>query len=61
LVEVPLWDGDRTAIGLGRPDDPRFLVYQSVLLDSHEVYAECEIPPEDDAVDLPYEVARSGS
>ena len=30
FVEVPHWDVDQTAIGLGRPDDPRFLVYLSV-------------------------------
>jgi hypothetical protein len=24
FIEVPHWDSDRAAIGLGRPDDPRF-------------------------------------
>jgi hypothetical protein len=60
FVELPHWDGDRTAIGLGQPGDPRFLVYLSVQPDGHEVYVECEIPPEDDTGGVPYEVASSG-
>jgi hypothetical protein len=47
FIEVPYWDGDRTAIGLGKPDDPRFLVYLSVQPGSREVSAEWEIPPAD--------------
>ena len=60
FVEVPHWDGDRTAIGLGRTDDPRFLVYLSVQPDSHEIYMECEVPAEDEATGVPYEVTASG-
>jgi hypothetical protein len=44
FIEVPHWDSDRAAIGLGRPDDPRFLVYLAVQADNCEVYVECEIP-----------------
>jgi hypothetical protein len=61
FVEVPHWNGDRTAIGLGRPDDPRFLIYLSMQPGSHDVYMECEIPPDDDAADVPYEVTASGN
>jgi hypothetical protein len=61
FIEVPYWDGDRTAIGLGRPDDPRFLVYLAVQPESREVYIECEIPAADDSGGVPYDVAGSGS
>jgi hypothetical protein len=60
FVEVPHWDSDRTAVGLGRPDDPRYLVYLAVQADNREVHVECEIPAPDDAAGIPYEVAASG-
>ena len=60
FVEVPHWNDDQTAIGLGRPDDPRFLVYLSMQSGSREVYVECEIPAPDDVAEIPYEVAVSG-
>ena len=61
FIEVPHWDGDRTAVGLGRPDDPRFLVYLSVPPDSQEIYLESEIPAADDSAGVPYDVVGSGS
>lgn len=61
FIEVPHWDGDRIAIGLGRPDDPRFLVYLSVQPGSREVYIECETPAAVDTAGMPYNVADSGS
>ncbi len=60
FVEVPHWDGDQTAIGLGNPADPRFLVYLSVQPAGAAVYVECEVPAGHDAPDVPYEVASSG-
>jgi hypothetical protein len=60
FVEVPHRDSDQAAIGLGRPDDPRFLVYLSVQADGREVYVECEIPVSDDNLGVPYEVTVSG-
>ncbi|HEY3647404.1 MAG TPA: hypothetical protein VGL33_05500 [Streptosporangiaceae bacterium] len=60
FIEVPHWDSDRAAIGLGLPDDPRFLIYLAVQADSCEVYVECEIPARDDAADVPYDVTASG-
>jgi hypothetical protein len=61
FIEVPHWDGDLTATGLGRPDDPRFLVYLAVQPGSREVYFECEIPSADDTAGALYDVAGSGS
>jgi hypothetical protein len=49
------------AIGPGRPDDPRFLVYRSVQPDVREVYVECEIPAPDATAGTPYDVAASAS
>ena len=60
FVEVPHWDSDQAAIGLGRPDDPRFLVYLSAQPDGCEIYVECEVPASDDNLGVPYEVALSG-
>jgi hypothetical protein len=60
FVEVPHWDGDQAAIGLGNPADPRFLVYLSVQPADAAVYLECEVPAGHDASDVPYEVASSG-
>jgi hypothetical protein len=57
-VEVPHWDGDQTAIGLGNPADPRFLVYVSVQPAGTAVHLECEVPAGHDASDVPYEVAK---
>lgn len=60
FTEVPHWDGDQTAIGLGNPADLRFLVYLSVQPGDAAVYLECERPAGQDAPDVPYEVASSG-
>jgi hypothetical protein len=55
---VPYWDGDLVAVGLGRSDDPRYLVYLAVSPGSPQVYIECEEPPKDS--DFLYRVAGSG-
>lgn len=62
FVEVPDWDADLTAIGLGRPDDPSFLVYLSVWPDGGEVYVECEAPALDDPLgyDAVYSARNAG-
>jgi hypothetical protein len=60
FTEVPHWDGDQTAIGLGSPADPRFLVYLSLQPGDTVAYLECERPAGEDAPDVPYEVASSG-
>jgi len=60
FIEVPHWDSDRAAIGLGRPDDLRFLVYLAVQPDGCEIYVECEVPATDDNLGVPYKVALSG-
>jgi hypothetical protein len=60
FAEVPYWDGDQAAIGLGNPADPRFLVYLSLQPGDATVYMECERPAGEDAPDVPYEVAGSG-
>jgi hypothetical protein len=60
FIEAPHWDGDSTAIGLGQPGDPRFLIYLSVQPDGSEVNVECEVPAEDGAAGMPYDVVGSG-
>jgi hypothetical protein len=60
FAEVPHWDEDQTAIGLGNPADPRFLVYLSKQSGVDATYLECEVPPGSDAPDRLYEVADSG-
>lgn len=60
FVEVPHWDGDQAAIGLGNPADPRFLVYLSVQPGDTAAYLECEVPAAQDASDVPYDAASSG-
>jgi hypothetical protein len=59
FVEVRHWE-DLAATGLGRPDDPRFLVYLDAR-DPQHVYVECEIPPADENADFPYDLAGSGT
>ena len=47
LAGLAAWLAGLAAIGLGRPDDPRFLVYSSVWPDhgnDGEVFVECEMP-----------------
>ena len=51
--EVPHWDIDQTAIGLGNPADLRFLVYMSMQPVDADVYLECEVPAGHDASDVP--------
>jgi hypothetical protein len=60
FVELPHWDADRTAIGLGNPADPRFLVYLSVQPGDAAVFIQCEVPAGHDVPDVPYDVASSG-
>jgi hypothetical protein len=60
FVEVPHWDSDQTAIGLGNPADPRFLVYLSVQPGDSAAYLECEVPAGRGASDVPYDVTSSG-
>ena len=60
FVEVPHWDGDQTAIGLGNPADPRFLVYVSVRRGEAAAYLECEVPAGHDASDVSYDVVSAG-
>lgn len=60
FIEVPHWDGDLTAIGLGSSADPRFLVYLSVQPGDMGIYAECEVPAREETSGMPYEVASSG-
>ena len=60
FIEVPHWDGDQTAIGLGNPADLGFLVYLSVQPGDTAAYLECEVPAGHDASGVPYDVASSG-
>lgn len=60
FAEVQHWDGDQTAIGLGNPANPHFLVYLSLHPGDAAVYVECERPATKNAPDMPYEVASSG-
>ena len=60
FAEVPHWDSDQTAIGLGNPADPRYLVYVSLQPGDSAAYLECERPAGENASDVPYEVASSG-
>ena len=61
FTEVPYWDADQAAAGLGNPADLRFLVYLSVQPGDTAVFLECERPAGQDAPDAPYEVASSGT
>jgi hypothetical protein len=60
FVEVRHWDDDQSAIGLGNPSDPRFLVYMSVQPGEAAAYLECEVPAGRDTSGVPYDVASSG-
>jgi hypothetical protein len=60
FVEVPHWDSDQSAIGLGNPADPRFLVYLSVQPGDTAAYLECEVPAGHDASGVQYDVVSSG-
>jgi len=61
FVEVPHWDADLVAIGLGRPDDPRVLVYVAVALDGSGLYVECEEPATHDPDGTEYRVTFEAS
>ncbi len=60
FAEVPHWDGDQIAIGLGYPADPRFLVYLSLRPGDAAAYVECEVPAREGAAGVPYEVVLRG-
>ncbi len=53
FVVVDHWDADMCAVGVARPDDPRYLVYISTFPDDGSLAFERERPPVDD--DFPYD------
>lgn len=60
FVEVPYWEADLLAVGLGRPDDPDVLVYVAVGMDDDGFHVECETPVVAGEEELPYRLAWRG-